>query len=104
MSGQHYLIVHQATADGMDVEHPPTCPTTTVYGGLATVHTCHVGSLQADPGLDLFFHLEDPHPHAEHSAKVTPGRYPIEAWQDRIEYPGGLEFRGGLCLATGGAA
>jgi hypothetical protein len=99
---QHFLIVHEEPDDGMDVEHPADCPTTTIYDGHVLIHTCEVGRHVEAAGLDVFFHRDTPHPHARgDSEQVSPGRWPIEVWSERTRYPGGWEYDGGLRLSGG---
>lgn len=96
---QHYLIVHEEPDDGMDIEHPPSCPTKTIYDGMVLIHTCTVEQIVGDWGLDLFFHREgeEPHPHAYgDSEQVSPGRWPIESW----EHDSGLRLAGGASDAS----
>lgn len=101
MIGQHFLIVHEQPDDGMDIEHPATCPTASRYGGRVLVHTCEVGRHEEAAGLDLFFHRDTPHPYAFASEKVSPGRWPIEDWSERSWTPYGWEYDGGLRLVAG---
>jgi hypothetical protein len=97
--GQHFLIVHEEPDDGMDVEHPADCPTDTIYGGDVQIHTCGVGRHADEFGLDMFFHRDEPHPHAfGYSQLVAPGRWPIEMWAERTWTELGWEYDAGLTL------
>lgn len=97
MSDQHFLIVHEHLDDGMEVEHPPTCPRT---GEELWEHGCAVGQHVDFAGLSPYFHRvgdpERPDPQAEH---VAVGRHPIEAWVERISGADFTEWDAGLCLS-----
>ena len=81
---QHFLIVHEEPDDGMDVEHPATCPTASIYDGRVLIHTCAVGRLADEWGLDMFFRRDgDVAPAGRlDSEQVKPGRHPIEVGDD----------------------
>lgn len=99
MSGQHFLIVHDEPADGMDIEHPDSCKQ----------DVCPVTAMQAEYGLDLFFaRTAEPHPFLVREV-VTPGRNPVEYWFRKITLPphiGGAEYDYGLTIPVmaGGVA
>lgn len=105
MSDQHFLIVHEDPADGMDIEHPASCPTETAYYGMVIRHRCGVGVIEFDGEVDFHFRRAD-EPVADwrgtYSEPVPVGRHPIEYWTEttRIQY-GVDEFACGLRLAAG---
>lgn len=102
MTGQHFLIVHEEPDDGMEIEHPDSCPTELIYDGKVKVYTCGVGRLEADLGLAYWFR-RDPAA-ARLGAYAPPGRYEIEYWTETYRnYTGAEEFDCGLALVKGGA-
>jgi hypothetical protein len=105
MTDHHILIVHEHPDDGMDVEHPPSCPQ---YGHDDTVYTdqgayaCEIEFHVSEAGLDSYFH-RGPEPERHDTVLATPGRHPIDAWSTKSyswEY-GSWEYDGGLDLSEG---
>lgn len=98
--GQHFLIVHDEPADGMDIEHPDTCKQ----------DACAVAAMQEEYGLDLFFaRTPEPHPFLGVRDVVASGRHLVEYWLRKITLPphiGGVEYDHGLTIpaAVDGAA
>lgn len=105
MTDQHFLIVHEDPADGMDIEHPESCPTATAYEGRVVRHVCEVGGIEFVGEVDLYFrHSEQPATGwlQAASAVVTVGRHPIEYWSETTRTQFGVpEFDCGLRLTAG---
>jgi len=95
----HWLIVKEWDADEddlFDVEHHPDCPTE-VADSSYTVHTCVVGEMIADAGLESYFqHRDDPAPNTAYAERVVPGRWPIEPWFETYHGHEGDEYDAGL--------
>lgn len=79
MSEQHFLVVHEESDDGLEIEHPDSCPTEAIYGGRVEVRICPFGELDMEVGLEEFFHLVGTPGEGE---AVTVGRHPSEYWSD----------------------
>ena len=105
---QHFLIVHDDPADGMDIEHAFDCPLRAIYDGMATEYGCQVERLVADFGIDHFFSRVDATPLDPHLPALAPGRYEIQYWLERIDLAPHVgvhpEWNEGLSLVEGGAA
>lgn len=101
MTGQHFLVVHDDPADGMEIEHPDTCLQTVLYG-VASANACAVGAMEQEYGLELFFSRgAKPHPFFGVREVVTPGRHLVEYWLEEIKLPphiGGVEYDHGLTI------
>lgn len=103
MTDHHILIVHTEPDDGMDVEHPPSCPQHGHDDSVFTedrAYACEIEFHVWSAGLDSYFHREH-EPQQYGAALVAPGRHPIEAWSAKSyswEY-GSWEYDGGLVLA-----
>ena len=102
MSGQHFLIVHDEPADGMEIEHPDSCPTQLVYDGQHTLYTCDVGRAADEVGLEHWFSRDAAEDWlTEHT---PPGRHEIAYWEETVCYPGVREIADfGLRVVEGGA-
>lgn len=99
MTGQHYLIVHADPDDGMDIEHPPSCPTGTDYDGRVKTYTCDVGVIEAAGEVGLHFRRDEKFVDWSQmfSEFVPVGRHRIEYWYERDRRTG--EFSCGLQLS-----
>ena len=91
---RHILVVHQEPDDGMDVDHPDSCPVETIYDGRVKVRTCLVGETEMQFSLGDFFHRAGTQGEGE---PVTVGRHPIEYWTNGATDD---RFECGLRLAT----
>lgn len=96
MTGQHFLIVHEEPADGMDIEHPDDCPGYDL-DGVYWRYECGVAVVVDETGLDEHFDCNS----------LAVGRHPVEYWTETRRHPVfGAEFECGLrlCDVPGGAA
>ncbi|MCW2903363.1 MAG: hypothetical protein JWO67_5628 [Streptosporangiaceae bacterium] len=103
MTSQHFLLVHEDPADGMEIEHLDTCPRT-VTAEMA-VYECAHEAMAQEYGLDAFFG-RDAEPHPLHGVRqvVAPGRHPVEYWCEEIKlapFIGVAEYDHGLTIAGG---
>lgn len=94
--GQHYLIVHECLDDGMDIEHPESCPTESIYDGRVKVRTCLVGEMEIQFGLDEYFHRAGTQGEGE---PTSVGRHLVEYWTNGADDD---RFDCGLRLVGGG--
>jgi hypothetical protein len=101
VTGQHFLIVHPEPEDGMDITHPPSCPTELIHGGRTRVHTCNVGFMVEEFGVDLYFRREEVAPPGREGSEYAPvGCHPVWFWSDEhySYFYGVSEFDCGLTL------
>lgn len=74
----HYLVIHEQGKD-YDIEHPEDCPQETFWldpeGEPIKSHTCLVGALVHDAGLDLLDNVPQ-----DSWENLPEGRYEIEGW------------------------
>lgn len=97
----HYLVIHEQGED-YDIEHEPGCPTEIgwldPFGAPITYHTCLVGALINEAGLDILDNAP------EDSWRLLPeGRYEIEGWTHHtpsLPTNGGEEWDAGLTLVV----
>jgi hypothetical protein len=104
VTGQHFLIVHPEPEDGMDLEHPESCPQhgqlETVYGDYGQYRCAVLAHVEHDGFSSYFRRHPMPMGVGDDTEYVTPGRHVVEAWFDRIDCPsyGSVEYRTGLRL------
>lgn len=105
MTAQHFLIVHPEPDDGMEIEHPDSCPTELIHDGRTLVHTCDVGCMVEEFGLGLYFRREETAGPEQQGTEYAPvGRHQVWFWSAEYYsyYYGAAEFDCGLTLVPQG--